>query len=152
MPDPSPNTTEAPAREAKAYEPPPPLPAGLRRTALNVAGYLFTGLAVAGVFLPLVPATPFLLVAVACFARSSPRLHRWLLSNRAVGPYLEEWHLHRTVPIAAKRKAYLVALLGFTASFLLVPAPWMRVVVLVVACAVTIVIAWLPTSRPPARR
>ena len=131
---------------------PSTLSARLRRTALTAAGLLFTGLAIAGVFLPLVPATPFLLVAVACFAKSSPRLHRWILSNRAVGPYLEEWRTHRTVPVAAKRKAYLVVILGFTASFLLVPAPWMRVVVLVFACAVTIVIAWLPTSRPPAKR
>jgi len=120
----------------------------LRRAALTAAGLFFTLLGIIGLLLPLVPTTPFLLVAVACFARSSPRLHRWIVSNRYVGPYLEEWRLHRTVPRAAKIKALLVVPLGFVCSFLLVPEPWMRVTVLVLGCAVMGIVAWLPTSRP----
>src|SRR5262245_46879620 len=56
-----------------------------------VAGWLAMGLGLAGVFLPLLPTTPFLLLAAACFVRSSPRLHARLLAHPRLGPFLEQW-------------------------------------------------------------
>ena len=125
-----------------------PSPSRFRRAVLTAVGLLFTALAIIGVFLPLVPTTPFLLVAVWCFARSSPRLHRWIVSNRHVGPYLEEWRLHRTVPRAAKRKAFVLVLIGFTCSALILQEPWMRAATIVFGCVVLGIVAWLPSSRP----
>ena len=118
-----------------------------RRGSLAAAGLAFTGLAIAGVILPLVPTTPFLLLAVACFARSSPRLHRWLVSNRALGSCLEEWRLHKTVPRAAKRKAYLVVVLGFGVSLIVVEETGLRVALVVLGAGVLGFLAWLPTTR-----
>lgn len=125
------------------------LPSRIRRGLLVVAGLVFTGLAAAGVLLPLVPTTPFLLLAAVSFARSSPRLYRWLLSNRHLGPYLEEWRRDRTIPRAAKRKAYLAVGLTFGLSIVLVDSTWLRLALLFLGSGVSVFIAWLPTSRGP---
>ena len=69
---------------------------------LRLLGYVFVGLGVAGVFLPLVPTTPFLLVALACFARSSPAVHDWLINHRTLGPYIVDWERDRSIPLPAK--------------------------------------------------
>lgn len=119
----------------------------LRSGSLLAAGWLCIGLAVAGVVLPLVPTTPFLLLAAACFARSSPRFHRWLLSNRVFGPLLEQWRRDKTVPRSAKRKAYFVVILSFGASIALVGVTWMRVALLLLGTALIVIIAKLPTTR-----
>ena len=72
------------------------------RIALLVAGFLCVGLAALGVVLPLLPTTPFLLIAAACFARSSPRFYRTLLGNRVFGPLIRDWREHRAIPLHAK--------------------------------------------------
>ena len=68
-------------------------------------GLLFVGFAVLGAILPLLPTTPFLIVASGCFARSSPRLHRWLRSIPLFGRMLTDWEQHRSVPIRTKMSA-----------------------------------------------
>lgn len=65
-------------------------------------GFLFVGLAAAGVVLPLLPTTPLLLVAAACFAKSSERWHQWLLNNRMFGPILRDWEERRCIPLKSK--------------------------------------------------
>ena len=75
---------------------------GIHRPILIAFGSLFVGLAVLGMFLPVLPTTPLLLLALACYARSSERLHGWLLSHRTFGPLLKHWHETRSMPRAAK--------------------------------------------------
>jgi uncharacterized membrane protein YbaN (DUF454 family) len=75
---------------------------GIHRPILIAFGLLFVGLAVLGMFLPVLPTTPLLLLALACFARSSERLHGWLLSHRAFGPVIKHWHETRSMPRFAK--------------------------------------------------
>ncbi len=75
-------------------------------------GYAATGFGIAGVFLPLVPATPFLLVAVYAFARSSPRLHHWLTSHPRFGPFIDNWQ--RFGAISPRAKASAVVVMGMT--------------------------------------
>lgn len=60
-------------------------------------GFFFVGLAALGAFLPLLPTTPFLLLAAACFAKSSERWHQWLLNNRTFGPIIKRWEQNRCV-------------------------------------------------------
>ena len=64
---------------------------------VRLLGFLFLGLALLGVFLPLLPTTPFVLVAAACFAQSSERMHRWILTNRTFGPMVRDWEEKRCV-------------------------------------------------------
>jgi uncharacterized membrane protein YbaN (DUF454 family) len=75
---------------------------GIHKPILIAFGLLFVGLGVLGIFLPVLPTTPLLLLALACFARSSERLHGWLLSHRAFGPLLKHWHETRSMPRSAK--------------------------------------------------
>ena len=72
---------------------------------LRLLGLAATGLALAGVVLPLLPTTPFLLVAAWAFARSSPRLDGWLRAHRRLGPVLADWEARRAIPRYAKAAA-----------------------------------------------
>jgi uncharacterized membrane protein YbaN (DUF454 family) len=78
------------------------------RVIFLLLGWGFVGLAVLGVFLPLLPTTPFLLLASSCFLRSSPRWQRWLKSNRVFGPMIRDWDEHRAVSRPVKVVAVAV--------------------------------------------
>lgn len=69
---------------------------------LNVIGITAVVLAILGVFLPLLPTTPFLLLASACFIRGSARLHRWLLNNSLFGEYLKNIEEKKGIPLKSK--------------------------------------------------
>ena len=75
------------------------------RILWRMAGFFFTALGIVGAFLPVLPTTVFLLVATACFARSSPRLHDWLLQHRTFGPPIRNWNEHGAISRQAKRLA-----------------------------------------------
>jgi uncharacterized membrane protein YbaN (DUF454 family) len=76
-------------------------------------GLLFVGIGFAGIVLPVVPTTPFLILAAACFARSSRRLERWLLEHRSFGPTLRDWRARGAIPWRAKLAALAGTGLGF---------------------------------------
>jgi uncharacterized protein len=77
------------------------------RGLLWLAGSLALALAVLGVVLPGLPTTPFVLLAAACYARASPRLHQWMLNHRWIGPLLRDWERHRSLTRRTKAVAVL---------------------------------------------
>ena len=85
------------------------------------AGGLVLGLGLLGVVLPVLPTTPFLLLAAACFARSSPRLHGWLLNHPTFGPPIRNWEEHGAISRKAKRFAVVSmgAVLGLSVGLAL---------------------------------
>ncbi|MBT0670522.1 YbaN family protein [Novosphingobium profundi] len=85
----------------------------LARSLWLGAGLALVGLGILGLFLPLVPTFDFLILALPCFARSSPRLENWLLSHPRIGPGLKAWRRNRAVPRTGKR----MAVLGMSAGF-----------------------------------
>ncbi len=93
---------------------------GPARLALLALGWLFVGLGVIGAFLPVMPTTPFMLVALWCFAKSSKRFHAWLFNHPLFGPPLQQWENHGVIPLYAKAIAIgsmvvsLVYVIGFT--------------------------------------
>lgn len=95
----------------------PPAP-GDNRIALRALGLAATALGLAGAVLPVVPTTPFLLVAAWAFARSSPRLEAWLRDHPRLGPPLREWEARRAIPRGAK----VVAAASLPASVAMVHA------------------------------
>ena len=113
---------------------------------LTIAGWLAVGLALLGVFLPLLPTTPFLLVAAACFARSSPKLHARLLAHPRLGPFLEQWRRERSVPLAAKRRAYVLVVLCFAVSIAFASALAIRLSLAVLGLALLVFLSRLRTS------
>lgn len=120
------------------------------RWLLVACGFVFVGLAGLGVVLPVVPTTPLLIVAAACFARSSPRFYRWLVTNRIFGPLILEWRTTRSIPLAAKVWAVtLIVLVGGVSLVFFVGAWWAR---LVMGGSLGAVIVWLVTRPTAARR
>lgn len=77
------------------------------------AGLALVAIGFVGLFVPLLPTTDFLLLALPCFARSSPRLERWLLDHPRFGPPLRAWKAHRAVPRHAKIAACIGMSLGY---------------------------------------
>lgn len=107
----------------------------MQRTILIIIGWLAVALGTLGVILPLLPTTPFILLAAWCFARSSPRFHQWLLYRSWFGGYLRHWQKHRAMPPGAKPRAIAVILLTFAISLWLVNMMWVRFLLLgILAC------------------
>ncbi|OZU89209.1 hypothetical protein CIL03_08235 [Virgibacillus indicus] len=69
---------------------------------LIIAGSLSLGLGVLGIFLPLLPTTPLLLLAAACYVRSSDKLYEWLITNKYFGSYIENYRMGKGIPLKAK--------------------------------------------------
>ncbi|RPH24737.1 DUF454 family protein [Buttiauxella warmboldiae] len=107
----------------------------MKRTILIIIGWLAVVLATLGVVLPLLPTTPFLLLAAWCFARSSPRFHHWLLYRSWFGSYIRHWQQHRALPAGAKPRALIFIVLTFALSLYLVNILWVRLLLLLMMCA-----------------
>ena len=121
---------------------------GPARWILIGVGFVCVGLGTVGIVLPLLPTTPFLLVAAACFARSSPRFYRWLLSRPGVGPAIQEWRDSRRIPRRAKFTAILsIVLVGGSSVALFVGNPWAK---LIMGTGLLTIIVWL--FRIPTRQ
>lgn len=116
------------------------------RWLLALCGGLALGLAALGFVLPGLPGTPFVLLAAACFARASPRVHRWLLEHRWFGPLVQEWAEHRSIP----RRAKYVAIAMMAASVMMSiwhfsPWPWLQGSVVAFALLGVYVITRIPS-------
>lgn len=117
----------------------------LLRWLLISAGLFCTGLGVIGIFVPLLPTTPFLLLAAACFARSSERFHRWLIEHNHLGPMVRGYLDGSGIPLRAKQTAITLVWLTLPPSaLLLVPQIWAKILLLLLALAIT----WYIWSQP----
>jgi hypothetical protein len=111
----------------------------IKRIALIACGTLCVALGVLGIFLPLLPTTPFLLLAAVCYARSSRRFYHWLLTNRWCGAYIRHYREGRGIPRRQKVLTLLLLWLtiGSTAGFA-VSLWWVRGILVGIAVGVTI--------------
>ena len=103
----------------------------MQRILLLTLGWLAIVLGTLGIVLPLLPTTPFMLLAAWCFARSSPRFHHWLLWRSPFGRYLRYWQQHRAMPPGAKGRAICLIVVTFAISIALVHLWWVRILLLV---------------------
>ena len=110
-----------------------------RRVLWLVAGSLALLFGIIGIFLPLLPTTPFVLLAAFCFSRGSERWERWLVQHPRFGPMVQNWREHRAVPLRAKQLATgTMALSSAWSWWVLPPATcWLP------AACCTVVAAWL---------
>ncbi|HUW48971.1 MAG TPA: YbaN family protein [Patescibacteria group bacterium] len=131
-------------------------PGGTRRVSsfrkgiFVVAGTISLGLGALGVFLPVLPTTPFLLLSAAFYYKGSERMHRWLLNNKLFGNYIKNYKEGRG--IALKAKAIALCLLWTTicySAFFIVNMIALQIVLFVIAGGVSIHILTLPTFRKP---
>ena len=118
----------------------------IARYCLITIGWTSVVLGVIGIFLPLLPTTPFLLLAASCFAKSSSRFHDWLMNQPQLGPYIHMYLDGKGIPL--KAKAYILLLMWFTittsAVFLVNPLA-LKVMLLCIASGVSIYILRMPT-------
>lgn len=121
----------------------------VKRIALTVCGSLCVALGVVGMFMPILPTTPFLLLAAVCYARRSKRFYDWLLTNRWCGGYIRNYREGKG--ITRQQKVLTITLLwlsiGSTAWFA-VSLWWVKLILLGIAVAVTTHLLRIKTFTP----
>ncbi len=115
---------------------------------LITAGSFFVVLGILGIFLPLLPTTPFLLLAAACYIRSSEKLYNWLINHKYLGNYIRNYREGKGVPLKIKFFAIAILLLtiGYTTIFI-ISILWLRMLLWLIAAIVSIHIILLPTLK-----
>lgn len=120
------------------------IPAG-KRYVLLALGLLFTAVGIVGAFLPLIPTTPLLILAVWAFSGSSERLHGWLLNHRRFGPPLQRWRTHRVVPWRAKITAWSMMAASLAYTIFVRRASWQLVAAIAALMAIAV---WYVATKP----
>ena len=111
-----------------------------KKAILVAAGSLCLGLAVLGVFLPLLPTTPFLLLASACYVRSSERLHGWLMGNRLLGGYIRNFKERRGIPLRARVTTVVLLWLPLAYSIYRLDLLWLELLLLLMGVTWSVLI------------
>ncbi|MEI8597510.1 YbaN family protein [Vibrio sp. M60_M31a] len=124
----------------------------IKRYLFNIVGGLCILLGIAGIVLPLLPTTPFILLASACFMRGSPAFHHWLHNHNTFGPILYNWHQNKAVESKVKQRGAIFIVISFTISIVVVPVVWVKIALLGMAI---VLLSWfmrLPVIEPVADR
>ena len=117
------------------------------RWLLIACGWIAVAGGVVGIFLPLVPTVPLLLLAAACFARSSERFHRWLVEHNRLGPLVRGYLSGAGIPVRAKRVAIGMIWVSFPLSiFLFAQQFWLKALLAAIAVGITLYLHFLPTA------
>ncbi len=112
---------------------------------LIVVGCCSLAVGIVGIFLPLLPTVPLLLLAAACFARSSDKFHKWLINHAQLGPMISPFLENRGLPAHAKVKAVLLLWTSLLISiFFFIPLLWVDLLVCGIGVAVSIYLIRLP--------
>lgn len=120
----------------------------VRKLLWIIAGSLFLGLGVLGIFVPGLPTTPFLLLAAGCYLRGSDRLYQKLINHPRLGRYIQEWQETKGLSRKVKMRSLLLMWVMILLSVTLLIKTWVpRIIILVIGLIGTIVMGWvLPTT------
>jgi uncharacterized membrane protein YbaN (DUF454 family) len=120
----------------------------LSRWALILAGNFFVALGILGILFPLLPTTPFLLLAAACFLRSSERFYNWLMNNKWLGNYIKDYAEKKSIPLKVKilTLSILWLTIGYSVFFVVSIFP-LRVILILIAIGVTIHVLSIRTLK-----
>ncbi|NQY27121.1 MAG: YbaN family protein [Piscirickettsiaceae bacterium] len=114
----------------------------IKHYCLIALGWFFIILAVIGALLPLLPTTPFLIIALACFAESSPRFHRMLLKNKWFGPPLAQWERSKTIRRKIKHRVMILIIATFSISIFILSGRANLQIMLVCFCLILLSFVW----------
>jgi uncharacterized membrane protein YbaN (DUF454 family) len=119
-----------------------------KRGFLVACGTFFVGMGVLGIFLPLLPTTPFLLLAAACYARGSQKFYKWLLHNKWFGHYIKNYREKKGIPLKGKiiTITLLMITIGYSILFI-ISNLILKAILIIIAISVTIHILTLKTLK-----
>lgn len=115
------------------------------RTTYLLIGHASITLAFLGIFVPLLPTTPFVLLAAACYSRGSERFHTWLHEHPRFGPVIHSWREHGAIGLRSKIVATVMVAASVTYSMIRLHAPWNVIALLIGGAVLTFLL-----SRPTA--
>lgn len=124
----------------------------MKRWFYLVSGWSCLGIGAAGVILPILPTTPFVLLAAGCFSRSSPRFHRWLLNSSLFGKMIQNWQNEGYVEPHTKKRALCVVAITFTLSIWMVGPIGLKGMLVGFWLLCSLMIARLPYTPRSAKR
>lgn len=113
----------------------------------SILGFFFFVVGVVGIFVPLLPTTPFLLLSAGCFRRASPKHYNWLMNHNILGAYIHDWRAEKGIPLRAKVLAITVILVTFGLSSFRIQTPYLKALFLLPAIVAIIIILRVPTRR-----
>jgi uncharacterized protein len=119
-----------------------------KRLFFLITGFISLGLGVAGVFLPVLPTTPFIILAAFCFSRSSERWHKWLLNNKKFGPALRDWERYGVIRLRAKVLASILIAVSFTSMWIFAKVATALKLTLVGIGILVLIFIWTRPSVP----
>ena len=120
----------------------------LKRGGYILIGTIFLGLGIIGIFLPILPTTPFLLLATACYYKGSRRLHQWMTNNKWLGKYLKNFIERKGIPL--KTKLFTIILLWISISYsalYIIHNIMVQIILFIIAITVSAHVMTLPTKR-----
>lgn len=118
------------------------------RLILNILGFLFVGLGFLGIFLPLLPTTPFLLLASWLFFRSSKKFHNWLLNHKIFGKFINDYITYKAIPLKSKIIAIILIWSTLPISVILfIPLLSIQILLFSVGIIVTFKISKISTLK-----
>jgi len=120
----------------------------LLRAILIISGTIFLGLGLIGIFIPILPTTPFLLLCAACYARGSQRFYNWLMNNKWFGNYIKNYREGRGIPL--KFKILTISLLWLTiltSIYFVINNFLIEMIIIIIAIGVTIHLLTIKTYR-----
>lgn len=116
----------------------------IKRGMFLMIGLCSLFLGVIGILVPLLPTVPFILLAAFCFARSSSRLHNWLMTHPWFADALQDWERKRAIRKSLKRKAYIATTLSFAVSIVIVPLLWVKLMLLCMLTGLLLYLRQIP--------
>ncbi len=119
-----------------------------KRLLYLIAGFTSLGLGIIGVIVPVLPTTPFIILAALCFSRSSERWHKWLLNNPKFGPALRDWELHGVIRLRAKVLSTVLIAISFTSMWIFAKVATVLKLTVVGIGFLVMIFIWTRPSAP----
>ena len=120
----------------------------MKRIFLLLLAWFCVGAAFVGIFLPGIPTTPFLIVALWAFAKTSKKFHTWLLNHKRFGPILSNWESHKVVPRKAKILMVILQIFAVVMFHYSLQNMYLTAGLIIILLFVARYVLWLPSTVP----
>ncbi|MGO3346078.1 MAG: YbaN family protein [Marinomonas sp.] len=120
-----------------------------KRIFLIILGWFSLITGIIGIFLPLLPTTPLVLLAAWCFSKSSVRFHNWLIEHKFFGPIISDWQSSDGIPKRTRNRAILFMWFGMGISIIIVGRFWATLSLVIIGLSVSTYLLRMPTRSEP---